>query len=54
MKAENAEWVSCPRCGNAHFIKVRRNTVIENFPAWCKKCKSEVNISVRAREPQDR
>lgn len=44
-------WVKCPKCGYAHFIKRYSNTVLVNFPAYCKGCKREVNISTRAKEP---
>ncbi|MBR1852606.1 MAG: conjugal transfer protein [Lachnospiraceae bacterium] len=47
-----SSWVACPKCGYAHFIKRYRNTVLLNFPAYCKGCKSEVNISIRAKEPK--
>lgn len=45
-----SQWCQCPRCGNAHFIKIRPDTRIVNFPAYCKRCKTEslINIAPRA------
>lgn len=45
-------WEPCPKCGHAHFIKRRRNTVLKNFPAYCKGCKTEINITIKSREPE--
>lgn len=45
-----SKWYKCPKCGNAHFIKIRPDTKIVNFPAYCKRCKTEslINIEPRA------
>ena len=45
-----SQWCQCPRCGNAHFIKIRPDTRIVNFPAYYKRCKTEslINIAPRA------
>ncbi|MEZ3505787.1 MAG: cysteine-rich KTR domain-containing protein [Lachnospiraceae bacterium] len=40
------QWYRCPRCGNAHFIKIRPDTRIINFPAYCKWCKTESVITI--------
>lgn len=40
------KWVSCPICNNKTRIKVRPDTVLENFPLFCPKCKQETIISV--------
>ncbi|MCH5271585.1 MAG: hypothetical protein J1E83_12685 [Lachnospiraceae bacterium] len=45
------KWLKCPRCGNEHFIKVFPHTSIHSFPAYCKKCKNEIVISI---EPKSR
>ncbi|WP_422653516.1 cysteine-rich KTR domain-containing protein [Barnesiella intestinihominis] len=36
----------CPICNNKTRIKVRPDTVLENFPLFCPKCKQETIISV--------
>ena len=44
---EKEEWVKCPVCGNKTRNKMRADTVIENFPLYCPKCKHETLINVR-------
>lgn len=39
----NTNWVYCPVCGNKTRIKLRKDTVLLNFPLHCPKCK---NISL--------
>ena len=47
MEKEKTEWVKCPVCGNKTRDKIRKDTVIKNFPLYCPKCKHETLISVR-------
>ncbi|MBP1754428.1 MAG: conjugal transfer protein [Firmicutes bacterium] len=42
----NDEWILCPVCGNKTRIKIRDDTVIENFPLFCPKCRQETIINV--------
>lgn len=41
------EWILCPVCGNKTRAKIRDDTVLENFPLFCPKCKQETIISVK-------
>lgn len=41
-----AEWVLCPRCLSKTRVKVRADTVLENFPLYCPKCGQETLIKV--------
>lgn len=41
------EWLLCPLCGNKTRLKIREDTVLENFPLYCPKCKQEMLINVR-------
>ena len=41
------EWALCPLCNNKTRIKLREDTVLENFPLYCPKCKHETLIAVR-------
>jgi uncharacterized protein YbaR (Trm112 family) len=41
------EWVVCPVCNNKTRIKIRRDTIMENFPLFCPKCKQEKIINVQ-------
>jgi len=43
----NDKWVLCPVCGSKTRIKVRLETVLENFPLYCPKCKKEIVISIK-------
>lgn len=44
---EKEKWVLCPIGNNKTRIKVRPDTVLENFPLFCPKCKQETVISVK-------
>ena len=46
---EMKEWIFYPICGNNTRIKVRYDTVLENFPLFCPKCKQETLINVKQR-----
>ncbi len=41
------KWLLCPVCGNKTRLKVREDTVLENFPLFCPKCKHETLINVQ-------
>ncbi|MDW7663167.1 MAG: cysteine-rich KTR domain-containing protein [Bacillota bacterium] len=41
------EWLLCPVCGNKTRVKIRVDTVLENFPLFCPKCKQEKIINVK-------
>ncbi|EHL7151046.1 cysteine-rich KTR domain-containing protein [Listeria innocua] len=36
----------CPICKNKTRVKIRENTILDNFPLYCPKCKQEILISV--------
>ncbi len=41
------EWVRCPVCGNKTRVKIRKDTVLTNFPLFCPKCKQECLIQAK-------
>ena len=41
------EWILCPFCGSKTRLKIRYDTVLENFSLYCPKCKHETLIMVR-------
>ncbi len=43
---EKEQWILCPFCNNKTRIKVRPDTVLENFPLFCPKCKRGTIIRV--------
>ena len=40
-------WVLCPICGNKTRAKIRPDTILENFPLYCPKCRQETIINVK-------
>lgn len=45
MKQEN--WLICPVCGSKTRLKLRKDTILKNFPLYCPKCKQETLINVQ-------
>lgn len=43
---ELTQWILCPVCNNKTRLKIRKDTIIKNFPLYCPKCKTETLISV--------
>ncbi len=41
------EWILCPACANKTRVMVREDTVLENFPLHCPKCKTEILIHLK-------
>lgn len=41
------EWVLCPFCGNKTRDRIRKDTVLKNYPLYCPKCKRETLIEVQ-------
>ena len=40
-ESEHQEWILCPKCGNKTRLRLRKDTVLTNFPLFCPKCKEE-------------
>ena len=45
MKIE--KWLLCPVCGSKTRLKLREDTILENFPLYCPKCRQETLIRVQ-------
>ena len=45
MKQE--KWLLCPVCGNKTRLKLCEDTILENFPLYCPKCRQETLINVQ-------
>ena len=41
------EWILCPACKCKTRTKIREDTVLENFPLFCPKCKHESIVDVK-------
>lgn len=39
-------WVRCPHCDGKTRIKVYEETVILNFPLFCRKCQKETVVNI--------
>lgn len=46
MKRET-EWIRCPVCGNKTRDRIRKDTVLKNYPLYCPKCKQETLIEAK-------
>lgn len=46
MKRES-EWILCPVCGNKTRDRIRKDTVLINYPLYCPKCRQETLISAK-------
>ncbi|BDF34910.1 conjugal transfer protein [Lachnospiraceae bacterium] len=44
---ECSKWLLCPVCNNKTRIRLREDTLLENFPLFCPKCKHETLIRVQ-------
>lgn len=41
------KWLLCPVCQSKTRLRLRDDTILENFPLYCPKCKQETLIRVR-------
>ncbi len=41
------EWIFCPVCGNKTRDRIRKDTVLKNYPLYCPKCKHETLIEAK-------
>ena len=39
--------ILCPVCNNKTRLMVRADTILENFPLYCPKCKQETLINIQ-------
>lgn len=46
IKIEN-KWILCPICGNKTRNRIRKDTVLKNYPLYCPKCKQETLIDLK-------
>ena len=44
---DKEKWLLCPACKNKMRIKLRQDTMLENFPLVCPKCKQESLVNVK-------
>ena len=44
---DKTEWIICPACRSKTRMKIREDTVLENFPLFCPKCKQESLVNIK-------
>lgn len=42
-----SDWIICPICGRKTHNKIRKDTVLKNYPLYCPKCKQETLINAK-------
>lgn len=47
MSEETMHWILCPQCHGKTRTQIREDTLLENFPLFCPKCKQTFLVSVR-------
>lgn len=47
MNPPGLQWILCPICRGKTRVQIRWDTVLENFPLFCPKCKRTFLISFR-------
>ena len=49
MRDNEANRVICPACGGKTRVRLRGDTILENFLLYCPKCRQEHLVSIRNR-----
>jgi len=47
VSMDDGKWLLCPNCQNKTRVRIRSDTVLENFPLFCPKCKKETLINAK-------
>lgn len=47
MRKIKIDWVRCPICNSKTRDKVRKDTILKNYPLYCPKCKQETLIEAK-------
>ena len=42
-----SEWIYCPVCGYKARDRLRKDTVLKNYPLYCPKCRQETLIEAK-------
>ena len=48
MECEKIHWVLCPACWGKTRTWIREDTVLENFPLFCPKCKQTFLVAAHS------
>ncbi|MGM9635974.1 MAG: cysteine-rich KTR domain-containing protein [Candidatus Avispirillum sp.] len=44
---EEATWIICPVCKKKTRYRIRTDSVLENFPLYCHRCRQETLINAK-------
>lgn len=44
---EEAAWIICPVCKKKTRYRIRTDSVLENFPLYCHRCRQETLINAK-------
>jgi len=44
---DDGRWLICPVCKGKTRVRIRPDTILENFPLYCPKCKQETLVSTK-------
>ena len=47
MSTPETQWILCPVCHGKTRTQIRKDTVLQNFPLFCPKCKQETLIEAK-------
>ena len=48
--SSHTTWLICPICKSKTRTKLRKDTVLKNYPLYCPKCKQESIINVKRQQ----
>ena len=52
MSLLDTHWILCPVCRGKTRTQIREDTVLENFPLFCPKCRRTFLISMRGQKTE--
>jgi len=44
---DNGRWLICPVCNGKTRVRIRPDTILENFPLYCPKCRQETVVNTK-------
>lgn len=47
IEIKKDRWILCPSCKSKTRSRIRKDTILKNYPLYCPKCKKEVLIDAK-------
>ena len=44
---DKGRWLICPVCTGKTRVRIRHDTILENFPLYCPKCRQETLVNIK-------